>query len=198
MKNDNITRTGTLELRALENNEESRTVFGYAVVFDTPSQDMGFIEIIKRGAITQDTINNCDIFAKFNHDDSKVLARSNHGVGSLHLSVDDKGLRYEFDCPKTDLGDELLEYIKRGDISQSSFAFALSPDDKNAQKWEKRDGKLYRTINHIGFLFDVSPVFQPAYMATSVDKRDLEEAKKKFELEEKYDKMINDLDEFLI
>ena len=37
MKNDNITRTGTLELRALENNEESRTVFGYAVVFDTPS-----------------------------------------------------------------------------------------------------------------------------------------------------------------
>lgn len=193
-----ITRNGSIELRKLENNEESRTVYGYAVVFDSPSQDIGFIETIKRGAITQETINNCDIFAKFNHDDSKVLARSNHGEGSLHLLVDDKGLRYEFEAPNTDLGNELLEYIKRGDISQSSFAFALNPDDKGAQKWEKRDGKLYRTINKIDYLFDVSPVFQPAYIATSVDKRDLEEAKNKIELEEKLDNMLEDLKNYYI
>lgn len=198
MEKNNIQRIGTLELRALDDNIESRTVYGYAVVFESPSQDMGFIETIKRGAITQETINNCDIFAKFNHEDDKILARSNKGEGSLKLTVDERGLRYEFEAPNTDLGDTLLEHIKRGEISQSSFAFALNPDDKNAQKWEKRDGKLYRTINHIGYLFDISPVFQPAYSETSVDKRDLEEAKQKFELEEKLDNMLEDLKNYYI
>lgn len=193
-----VRNLGNIELRALES-PESRTIIGYAVVFESESQDLGgFIEIIKRGAITQDTINNCDIFAKFNHDDSKVLARSNQGKGSLKLTVDDYGLRYEFEAPNTDLGNELLEYIRRGDISQSSFAFALSLEDKNVQKWEKRNGKLYRIINKIDFLFDISPVFQPAYLATSVDKRSMEEVEKINEREQEYDKMVEDLNNYLI
>lgn len=193
-----ITRNGSIELRKLENNEESRTVYGYAVVFDSPSQDIGFIEVIKRGAITQETIDNCDVFAKLNHEDDKILARSNKGQGSLKLTVDDKGLYYEFNAPNNDLGNTLLEHIKRGEISQSSFAFALNLDDKNVQNWEKRDGKLYRTINKIDYLFDVSPVFTPAYTATSVDKRDLEDAKTKIELEEKLDNMLEDLKNYYI
>lgn len=195
---NNIQRNGTIELRTITDGSVSRTIYGYAVVFDSPSQDMGFIETIKRGAITQETINQCDVFAKFNHEDDKILARSNKGQGSLKLTVDEKGLRYEFEAPNNDLGNTLLEHIKRGEVSQSSFAFALNPDDKNAQKWEKRDGKLYRTINHIGYLFDISPVFQPAYTATSVDKRDLEEAKTKFELEEKYNTMLEELAKYKI
>lgn len=200
MEKNNIQRNGTIELRAstITDGSESRTIFGYAVVFDSPSQDMGFIETIKRGAITQDTINQCDVFAKFNHEDDKILARSNKGQGSLKLTVDDKGLYYEFDAPNTDLGNTLLENIRRGEIYQSSFAFALDPDDKTAQKWEKRDGKIYRTINKIGYLFDISPVWQPAYTATSVDKRDLEEAKQKFELEEKYNNMLEELNKYKI
>ena len=198
MKMEKIIRNiGNVELRALES-PESRTITGYAVVFDTPSQDMGFIETIKRGAITQELVDSCDVFAKFNHDDNKVLARSNQGKGSLKLTVDEHGLKYEFDAPNTDLGNELLEYIKRGDIYQSSFAFALSPDDKDSQKWEKRNGKLYRTINKIAYIFDVSPVFQPAYLTTSVDKRSMEEVEKINEREQEYDKMITDLNDFLI
>ena len=193
-----ITRNGSIELRKLENNEESRTVFGYAVVFESPSQDMGFIETIKRGAITQETVNNCDVFAKLNHDDAKILARSNKGKDSLKLIVDERGVYYEFDAPNNDLGNTLLEHIKRGEISQSSFAFALNPEDKNAQKWEKRDGKLYRTINSIKFLFDVSPVFTPAYVQTSVDKRDLENAEKQFNLEKLYNDMLEELSKYKI
>jgi len=200
MKNNTIIRnTGSLELRYLDDNSESRTVFGYAIIFDSPSQDMGFIETIKRGAIDQTLVDNCDVFAKFNHYDDKVLARSNKGKGSLRLLVDDKGLYYEFEAPNTDLGDQLLENIRRGEIYQSSFAFALNPKDKNAQKWEKRDGKMYRTINKIGYLFDISPVWTPAYIATSVDKRDLEDAEKKIqELEEKYNNMLEELNKFKI
>lgn len=198
MMMDKIIRNiGNVELRALES-PESRTITGYAVVFDTESQDLGFIETIKRGAITQELVDSCDVFAKFNHDDNKILARSNQGKGSLRLTVDEKGLKYEFDAPNTDLGNTLLENIRRGEIYQSSFAFAISQDDTTAQKWEKRDGKLYRTINKIAYLFDVSPVWQPAYLATSVDKRSMDEVEKINEREAEYDKMINDLKANLI
>lgn len=198
MRMDKIIRNiGNVELRALES-PESRTITGYAVVFDTESQDLGFIETIKRGAITQELVDSCDVFAKFNHDDNKILARSNQGKGSLRLTVDEKGLKYEFEAPNTDLGNTLLENIRRGEIYQSSFAFAISQDDTTAQKWEKRDGKLYRTINKIAYLFDVSPVWQPAYLATSVDKRSMDEVEKINAREAEYDKMINDLKANLI
>jgi hypothetical protein len=53
---------------------ESRTVEGYAAVFESPSEYIGWTEVIHRNAITDDTIKNSDIFAKFNHADDKVLA----------------------------------------------------------------------------------------------------------------------------
>jgi len=75
------------------------------------------------------------------------------------LIVDDYGLRYEFDAPHTDLGDTLLENIRRGEIYQSSFAFGILREDKETIKWEKRNGKLYKLINKISYLFDVAPVW---------------------------------------
>lgn len=145
-------------------NEQSRLVSGYASVFNSPSQDLGgFIEYIDKRAF-DDVINASDVFALFNHNTDKVLARSKNGVGSLKLSVDDIGLKYEFEAPNTALGDELLEFLKRGDITQSSFAFSVDSDT-----WEKQDTGMYiRTITKIGKLYDVSPVFQPAYTDTSV------------------------------
>lgn len=192
-----IRNIGNIEVRSLEDGAESRTVQGYAVVFESESEDLGFIEVIKRGAITQELVDSCDIFAKFNHDDNKVLARSNRGKGSLKLTVDEVGLKYEFEAPHTDLGDSLLENIRRGEIYQSSFAFALSNDDKNAQKWEKRNGKLYRTINNIAYLFDVSPVWQPAYSATTCDKRSMDELNAIKEREQKYDNMLEELKSYI-
>lgn len=47
-----------------------------------------------------------------------------------------------FEAPNTALGDELLEGLKRGDITSSSFAFTVGKDN-----WEKReDGSYLRTI----------------------------------------------------
>lgn len=151
-------------------NIDSRTVEGYATVFDKQSENIGWIEIIHRGAITEDTIKKSDVFAKFNHNDDKILARSNHGEGSLLLEVDEVGLRYMFEAPATALGDELLEYIKRGDLNQSSFAFTISKDE-GSERWYKKDGVIYRDIYKIEKLYDISPVFQPAYKDTSCSKR---------------------------
>lgn len=158
----------------IEQNIESRTVTGYAMVFDTESVYLGFYETIKRGAITQELVDNCDVFARFDHDQNRVLARSNHGVGSLKLTVDERGLKYEFDAPNTALGDELLEYIKRGDISKSSFCFSLDPNDA-CDKWEKRGNDYYRTINKISSIYDIAMVWTPAYLDTSCSKRHFEE-----------------------
>lgn len=162
-------------------NPDSRTVEGYGSVFETPSADLGFIETISRSAITEDTIKNSDVFAMLNHDTDKILARSRYGEGSLELSLDEKGLHYRFEAPKTNLGDELLEHLNRREITSSSFAFTVAEDI-----WEKRDGQIYRTITKIDRIYDVSPVFEPAYPAAECHHRNLpseyEEELKKLEI----------------
>jgi HK97 family phage prohead protease len=162
--------------------DDSRHVEGYAVVFESQSEDLGFFETIDRGAITQELVDNSDVFALLNHDDEKVLARSKNGVGSLKLTVDDRGLKYEFDAAETQLGNDLLEYLKRGEITTSSFAFALDYNDPEAETWERKNGANYRTIHKIAYIHDVSPVWNAAYSATSVSQRSLDKCK---ELEEK-------------
>ena len=162
--------------------DDSRHVEGYAVVFESQSEDLGFFETIDRGAITQELVDNSDVFALLNHDDEKVLARSKNGVGSLKLTVDERGLKYEFDAAETQLGNDLLEYLKRGEINTSSFAFALDYNDPGAETWTRKNGANYRTIHKIAYLHDVSPVWNAAYSATSVSQRSIDKCK---ELEEK-------------
>jgi len=195
-----IRNLGDIQLRA-EVGEASRHIEGYALIFDTQSEYLGFYETIERGAVTQEMIDQCDVFACFNHDMDKVLARSNSGQGSLKLTVDDKGLKYEFDAPFTSLGDELLEYLKRGDINKSSFAFYVDPADDEAEEWTSQNGVYFRTIKKIASIVDVSPVWQPAYSDTSVSKRSLdkiEELKKAEQLKaisEKLDAKMSQIEE---
>lgn len=155
----------------LQDSSQSRLVSGYAVRFNEPSQNMGFIETISPTAITQDVINSSDIYAKMNHRDDVILARSRYGEGSLHLELREDGLFYSFEAPNTAFGDELLEHIKRGEISTSSFAFTVSESPKS-ERWFKEEGILKRTINKIDRLFDVSPTFEGAYLTTSCYSRD--------------------------
>ena len=166
---------------------ESRKVEGYAVVFNSESNDLGgFKEVIEPTAL-EGVVAISDVLCLLNHNEDKgVLARSKNGSGSLTLEIDDKGLRYSFEAPNTNLGDELLEGIKRGDITTSSFAFRVGKD-----RWDKKaDGTYLRTICTISELFDVSPVYRAAYDATSVctDTRGMDEAKaiEKREIEEYY------------
>jgi HK97 family phage prohead protease/HK97 family phage major capsid protein len=155
-------------------NPESRTVCGYAVRFDTDSVDMGFTEKIMPGAITEETIQRSDVLALLNHDEQKVLARCKNGNGSMKLEIREEGLYYEFDAPNTIYGDELLEQLSRGDISQSSFAFTVSTEE-GANKWYRdANGNSRRDIYKIDRLFDCSPVYFPAYELTTVSRRSLE------------------------
>jgi len=158
-----------IQLRA--NNSENRTIDGYASVFDSLSEDLGgFRELVDKNAFAG-VIEKSDVFALLNHNsDRGILARSKQGTGTLSLSIDGKGLHYSFESPATALGDEAIEMIKRGDIDSSSFAFTVESD-----KWDKQaDGTYIRTILKFGQLFDISPVYQPAYQSTTACKRFLE------------------------
>lgn len=164
----------TMQMRASED-KESRQVEGYAALFEVDSQLLGgwFTERIARGAF-DGVIEQSDVLCVINHDSRRgVLARCRQGSGSLSLEIDDKGLRYSFEAPRTALGDELLESLRRGDITESSFAFWIADDH-----WEERkDGQYHRTILKFDRLFDVSPVYEPAYKGTEVFARSLDSVK---------------------
>lgn len=143
---------------------ESRKVEGYALLFNTTSDKLSFEEVIEPSSL-DGVISRSDVFALMNHQKERgILARSNMGEGSLTLEVDEKGLKYTFDAPRTALGDELLENLRRGEINQSSFAFTVRED-----KWTKKeDGTWKRNILQFDELYDVSPVYNAAYSKTSV------------------------------
>lgn len=166
------TRNYNLELRATE---DSRTVEGYAIVFNKESKNLGgFTEVIEPEAI-EGILDKSDVLCLLNHSEERgVLARSKYGKGSLWLEVDQTGLKYRFEAPNTALGNELLEGLKRGDITTSSFAFTIDND-----KWEKRkDGTYLRKITKFKELFDVSPVYKEAYPDTSVALRKMQDLSK--------------------
>ena len=172
-----------LEIRSfnieLRDEPESRHIEGYGSVFNERSLDLGgFVEMIAPGAF-DGVIERSDVKCYLDHNPGKgILARSRNGKGSLSLIVDEKGLKYSFDAPKTNLGDEVVEGIKRGDYSQSSFAFTV--DD---EIWTKEaDGTYLRTITKIGGLYDVSIVANPAYEGTSVALRSLDAFKAQEEI----------------
>lgn len=199
MENREFNRNGEIFIRSLQEDEkESRIVSGYAVKFDSKSQDMGFFEIIRKGAITEETIMNSDIYARFNHDENTVLARSRFGEGSLALELRDDGLYYEFEAPHTAIGDELIEHLKRGEMYTSSFAFTL-PEDGSGENWYRdSEGNLIREITKIERLFDISPVYEPAYLATSCSQRALDKVKSIEDINNKYDSMLRELDDYVI
>ena len=157
--------------------EESRTVEGYAAVFDRSSDRLDFEEVIERNAF-DGVIEKSDVMALLNHDIRRgLLARSTNGKGTLTLTVDAKGLRYSFEAPKFAAGDELVENVRRGDVQESSFAFTVEKDT-----WEKKDdGTWKRTIHKIARLYDVPPVYNAAYSQTSVYMRGKEQAEKELE-----------------
>ena len=160
---------------------DSRRVEGVAVVFNQWSEDLGgFREKIAPGAL-DGVIARSDIFALLDHDRRRgILGRSKRGDQvSLQLDVREDGLHYAFEAPETDLGNEVLSCLQRGEIGGSSFAFTVLED-----KWERVGDEYRRTITKIDELYDVSPVYSPAYSQTTCDLRGLDALKAEERAEE--------------
>lgn len=149
----------SFELRADEN--KPPLLKGHAAVFEKLSENMGGMrEKIAKGAFMK-SIGKDDVRALWNHNPDYVLGRNKSGT--LRLSEDDKGLAIEIDPPDTQWARDLMVSIKRGDVTQMSFAFSSVTDS-----WDNE--KSVRTLNEVK-LYDVSPVTYPAYPQTDIKAR---------------------------
>ena len=152
---------GKIEFRSAHGTEGSvGTIIGYAALFDSPSEDLGgFTEFIAPGAFDDVLSSKPDVRGLSNHDSNRLLGRTS--AGTMRLSQDDKGLRYEIDVADTVPGRDTVTSTKRGDTTGSSFSFTVKSNE-----WKTVDGAQQRTITAIDELFDVGPVTFPAYTAT--------------------------------
>lgn len=163
--------------------EESRTIAGYAAVFNARSQPIFglFVEEILPGAFA-DSIRQDDIFAYWHHESSQVLGRA--ASKTLRLTEDDHGLRVEIDLPETTDGNDALTLIRRRDVSQMSFAFSVERDEDEI--WKRIDGGMRLRQVKRAKLYEVSPVTHPAYRQTEIGARS--------EMRSVYEQKLRDLD----
>ena len=136
---------------------------GYAIVWNTPSKDLGgFKEVVSPDALKDVDLSN--VLMLNDHDYTQVLASVK--AGTLKLTPDDKGLHFEATLPDTTTANDVFANVQAGNLDSCSFSFDV---DDGADKWEKDDqGNITRTINQIKDLFDVSVVAVPAYDSTNV------------------------------
>ena len=152
---------------------ESRIITGTAIVFNTESEvldDWGekFREVILPEAATMEFLNSQDIKMNMLHDRKLTIARSNKGVGTLRMSVDERGVNFEFEAPKCDIGDRCLEMVRRGDYSGCSFEFY--PKDYDV---ERNGDDVKVTHRAFEFISALTIGMDPAYRQTSVNAREL-------------------------
>ena len=148
-------RTFTIENLEFRAEDDENVVIGYGSVFNSLSNELGgFKEIIAPGAF--DGRLEDDVRFLFNHDPNMLLARSTNGT--LKMSIDEVGLRYEAAIPDTSVGRDIITLLKNNTLSENSFAFVVEDDS-----WEIKEGQNIRTINKVSMLADISLVSYPAY-----------------------------------
>lgn len=130
--------------------------------------------------MTEEFLNGQDIKMTMFHDGHLILARSNKGAGTLTYKVDDKGVSFEFEAPRTVDGDKALELVKRGDISGCSFAFSTRYWDTDFVERTTTNvngrSKVTYNVKTITGIYDFTLTPDPAYTDTSVETRELAEA----------------------
>ena len=144
---------------------------GYAAVFyraDDPGSEFelwdDFVERIEPDAFTA-SLEGADVRGLVNHDPSQRLGRT--AAGTMRLTVDERGLRYEIDPPDTQVGRDTITSIRRGDLDGSSFSFNVNP---GGARMTREGVKSVRILTDVT-LFDVGPVTFPAYQSATSEVR---------------------------
>ena len=193
-----------LRLREIDGQEESRTITGYAILFDVPSaplyedEEEVIREVIAPEAVSLELLDKSDIKMTMFHDRQLLLARSNKGSGTLSYGIDDKGVYFEFEAPDTADGDKAIELVKRGDIAGCSFAFSTRYYDRAFVEESVVHGDkvevTYR-VKVITGIYDFTLAADPAYPDTSVEAREIVDAlhQRQQREKEKFEKQIAEM-----
>jgi HK97 family phage prohead protease len=157
MTDTNIETRAAIEVRA-----EGRKLIGYAATFGTEARIADFTEVVRKGAFAASIASGADILALADHDPKAVLARTKSGT--LRLSEDERGLRFEIDVPDTTLGRDLLTMAARSDLGGMSFGFTVA-DGGEAWSGDRRELRAV-TLHEISVIQSFA-----AYAGTSVSVR---------------------------
>ena len=157
--------TSRLTFRATTRQGSHGTLFGFASVFWDGTDgtqyriDQYTVERILPGAFDRALREQHDARALFNHSADNLLGRVS--AGTLRLSANRIGLRYEVDLADTRVGTDVAKLVERGDLSGSSFAFIPT-----RTTWKTEGALEIREVRDLD-LFDVGPVVFPAYEGTA-------------------------------
>lgn len=174
MKNKEI-RAFNFEVRAEQNEEHGHYLAGTPIVYNEKTDLGWYDELIERGAL--DGTDLRDVRFLVNHNTDMIpLARSrNNNVNStMQLEVNDGGMniRVDLDVENNTEAKALYSAVERGDLDGMSFMFTVDAD-----AWDDLESDHpTRRIEKIGKVFEVSAVTFPAYEATTISARGLDEA----------------------
>lgn len=156
-----------------QDKQQPKTIEGYALLFNSPSKDLGgFIEVIDPAAL--DNVDLSNVIMLDQHDYSKPLASVK--AGTLKLDVDDKGLHFVASLDDSvSYANDAYQNVKSGNVDSMSFRFDV--DDGGDEFTQDDQGKVTRTIKQVKDLFEVSTVTLAAYDQANVqvNKRSYEE-----------------------
>jgi HK97 family phage major capsid protein len=133
---------------------------GVAVVFNQPANIGGITEVIAPDALRGVDLSGVVLLT--NHNGEGIpLARS---PGTMSLTVTERGLEMSAALPETEQARTVYEAVKRGDLSEMSFAFDIgeSTFDEKTQT---------RNITAISKIYEISIVNFAAYKQTTVTAR---------------------------
>lgn len=184
----------TLEVRAAEG-EESRTIGGYAVKYNTPVLIVDrwgdkYLEEIATGCFDE-SLNSCkeagkEIKALWNHDSSRPLGSTKTDTLRFN-TADTTGLAYDIDLPNNTWGNDVKESVKRGDVDGSSFGFICQED--RWSKVEHEGEEIYKRSVVKAILLEVSPCTFPAYDSSEISCRSFEKVKEKAKEEKRLEEL---------
>lgn len=156
-------KTIDFEIRASVLTASNKKLVGYAVRWNSLSEIIWdeFREQFAPGAFSESLATGSDVRALFEHNPNQLLGRTKSG--SLVLSEDDTGLRFELTPPNTQIGNDVLALVERGDISGMSFGFRALKD-----AWDVAKSPWLRTVI-AAELREITVTSMPAYSASDVE-----------------------------
>ncbi|EQB0874715.1 HK97 family phage prohead protease [Enterobacter hormaechei] len=156
-------KTIDFEIRTSEVSTSNKKLVGYAVRWNSLSEIIWdeFREQFAPGAFKDSLASGSDVRALYEHNYTQLLGRTKSGT--LVLSEDDTGLRFELTPPNTQLGNDVLELVERGDISGMSFGFRALKE-----AWDIAQSPYLRTVT-AAELREITVTSMPAYPESGVE-----------------------------
>jgi len=173
-KNKEI-RAFMFEVRAEQNEDHGHFLAGTPIVYNERTDLGWYDEIIDRGALDEADLRDVRFLVNHNTDMIPLARSRNNNVNStMQLEVTDGGMniRVDLDVENNAEAKSLYSAVERGDLDGMSFMFTVDAD-----AWDDLESEHpTRHITKLGKVFEVSAVTFPAYEATTISARGLDDA----------------------